>query len=70
MAKITRLLVAYEKDTADGSELRFISLPAMRQAVRAERLTEILNDLAFACQDALARSDGPPPAVVGLRRIK
>jgi hypothetical protein len=28
MAKITRLLVVYEEDTADGSEPRFINLPA------------------------------------------
>jgi hypothetical protein len=70
MGKITRLLVVYEDDTANGAEHRFINLPAMRRAVRPERLEEILDDLTFACQDVLARNDGQAPALPGLRRIK
>jgi len=70
MAKISRLLVVYEEDAAEDSEPKFINLSAMRRAVRAERLEEILDDLAFACQDVLARNDGQafPPA--SLRPIK
>lgn len=70
MAKVTRLLVVYEQDTADGSEPKFINLPAMQRAVRPERLAEILDDLAFACRDVLARDDGQPAAPASLRRIK
>jgi hypothetical protein len=70
VAKISRLLVVYEEDTEDGSEPRFINLPAMRRAVRPERLAELLDDLAFACRDVLAGNDGQPRAVASLRRIK
>jgi len=34
------------------------------------RLAEILDDLAFACQDVLARNDGRPASLTSLRRIK
>lgn len=70
MAKITRLLVVYEDETAGGSQARFINLPAMQRAVRPERLAELLDDLVFACQDVVARNDGRASALAGLRRIK
>jgi hypothetical protein len=70
MAKIMRLLVVFEEDTAHGSEPRFINLPAMQRAVRPERLEELLDDLAFACRDVLARNDGQASALASLRRIK
>jgi hypothetical protein len=70
MAKITRLLVVYEEDPAGGSEPRFINLAAMQLAVRPERLAEILDDLAFACRDVLARNNGPAHALASLRMIK
>jgi hypothetical protein len=70
MAKITRLLIVYEEDSADSSEPRLINLPAMQRTVRAERLAEILDDLVFACRDVLAGKDSQAHPPVSLRRIK
>jgi hypothetical protein len=62
--KITRVAVTYTVDTPDGPRHTFHGLPHMRQHLRADRLTELLDDLTTICEElvairALTSGDGP-----------
>jgi hypothetical protein len=59
--KITRVAVTYTVDTIDGPRHTFHGLAHMRQHVRPERLSELLDDLTVICEDLLAARE-PNPA--------
>ena len=51
--KITRIAVTYTVDTADGPRHTFHGLAHMREHIRPERLSELLDDLTVICEDLL-----------------
>jgi hypothetical protein len=59
--KITRVAVTYTVDTTDGPRHTFHGLAHMRQHIRPERLSELLDDLTVICEDLLAARE-PTPA--------
>jgi hypothetical protein len=59
--KITRIAVTYTVDTVDGPRHTFHGLEHMRQHVRPERLSELLDDLTVICEDLLVARE-PTPA--------
>ncbi len=59
--KITRIAVTYTVDTIDGPRHTFHGLPHMREHIRPERLSELLDDLTVICEDLLA-ARRPNPA--------
>ena len=71
--KITRIAVTYTVDTVDGPRHTFHGLAHMRQHIRPERLSELLDDLTVICEDLLAARQPNPAnglAVVRERRIQ
>jgi hypothetical protein len=70
--KITRVSVTYAADTADGVQHSLVGLTALRRAVRPERLAELLDDLALACEDVIAARSARDPATLAehLRRTE
>jgi hypothetical protein len=52
--KITRVAVTYTVDTPGGPRHTFHGLAHMRQHIRPERLSELLDDLTIICEDLLA----------------
>jgi hypothetical protein len=51
--KITRIAITYTVDTTDGPRHTFHGLEHMRQHIRSERLSELLDDLTLICEDLL-----------------
>jgi hypothetical protein len=67
--KITRIAVTYTVDTIDGPRHTFHGLAHMRQHVRPERLSELLDDLAVICEDLLdARQPNPANGLETVRQ--
>jgi hypothetical protein len=67
--KITRIAVTYTLDTIDGPRHTFHGLAHMRQHVRPERLSELLDDLAVICEDLLdARQPNPANGLETVRQ--
>jgi len=58
--KITRVAVTYTVDTLDGPRHTFHGLPHMRQHIRPERLSELLDDLTVICEDLLTAREPAP----------
>ena len=57
--KITRLSVTYVATTGDGpAHILTLDLDGMRQHARAERVEELLDDLAMICEDTAAATLG------------
>ena len=67
--KVTRIAVTYTVDTPQGPRHTFHGLPHMRQHIRADRLSELLDDLTIICEDLIAsREPEPGTGLVGLPR--
>ena len=58
--KITRIAVTYTVDTPGGLRHTFHGLAHMRQHIRPERLSELLDDLTIICEDLLAARELAP----------
>ncbi len=58
--KITRIAVTYTVDTPAGPRHTFHGLAHMRQHIRPERLSELLDDLTIICEDLLAAREPVP----------
>lgn len=69
MPQIRCLALIYTEDTEDSSGQVLIGLDELRAAMRPERYTELLDDLAMACRDALA-ARGVAPLAGPVGRIK
>lgn len=69
--KITRIAVTYTVDTIDGPRHTFHGLPHMRQHIRPERLSELLDDLTVICEDLLAaREPNPANGLAAVRQCR
>jgi hypothetical protein len=69
--KITRIAVTYTLDTPGGPRHTFHGLPHMRQHIRPERISELLDDLALICEDLLAAREATPGnGLAHLRRAR
>ena len=66
--KITRVAVTYTVDTLDGPRHTFHGLAHMRRHIRAERLSELLDDLTVICEDLLAARE--PTRANGLAVVR
>ncbi len=67
--KITRIAVTYTVDTADGPRHTFHGLAHMREHIRPERLSELLDDLTVICEDLLtARQPNPANGLETVRQ--
>ncbi len=66
--KITRVAVTYTVDTPDGPRHTFHGLPHMRQHIRPERLSELLDDLTVICEELVASRQATPAN--GLEHIR
>jgi hypothetical protein len=69
--KITRIAVTYTLDTVDGPRHTFHGLREMRQHIRADRLTELLDDLTVVCDGLVAsrRAASERPEGVGQHAV-
>jgi hypothetical protein len=67
--KITRIAVTYTIDTPDGPRHTFHGLPHMHRHIRAERLSELLDDSTLICEELVAvREPAPGNGLIGLPR--
>jgi hypothetical protein len=74
---ITRVSVTWTEDTGSGRQDRLYTVvPDEEKIIRAERLEELLDDLAFICEqvqaarDATAKGTARADADRTLRRVK
>jgi hypothetical protein len=67
--KVTRVSVTYTVDTPEGPRHTFHGLPHMRQHIRPDRLTELLDDLTVICEElVVSREPAPGNGLAGLPR--
>jgi hypothetical protein len=58
---VTRLSIAVQWQTEDGTAERFYALPLLRQYIRWEDMTELLDGLAAVCREVQEREDEHQP---------
>ncbi len=61
MLHIDRVEVGYTIDTDDGPQHKLVTLPALREHCRSERIDDLLDDLTVLIEDVEdARDAGEP----------